>query len=304
MIELRHFQTLIALAESGNMAKAAKRIHLTQSALSHQIKAIEDHHGEALFARKSSPLRWSPIGERLVALAYDVTRTIADADRDLARLKEGKSGELRIAVECHSCFDWLMPSMDVFRDHWPEVEMDLVSGFHPDPVGLLEENRADLVIVSQRHKREGVVFLPLFHYAQPALLAKDHPLLRKSHLTARDFAKETLITYPIPDERMDLMRQVLQPAGVNPERRTAMLTVAILQLVASRRGIATLPAWAIQPYLDRNYVATLPITKKGLQCKLYAAIRDTSAQSAYMKEFIETMRKVSIRDLEDIELLE
>jgi len=304
MIDLRHFQTLISLAESGNMAKAAKRIYLTQSALSHQLKAVEDHYGVPLFIRKSSPLRWTPVGERLVALAYDVTRAISDADRDIARLQEGKAGELRIAVECHSCFDWLMPSMDVFREHWPEVEMDLVSGFHPDPVGLLEENRSDCVIVSQKQKREGVCFLPLFHYVQPALLAKNHRLLKKSHLTARDFANETLITYPIPDERMDLMRQVLQPANVDPPRRTVMLTVAILQLVASGRGIATLPAWAIKPYLDRGYVATKPITKKGLHCKLYAAIRESSTHTAYMEDFIKTTRDVSVRELDDLELLD
>jgi len=304
MIDLRHFQTLISLAESGNMAKAAKRIYLTQSALSHQLKAVEDHYGVPLFIRKSSPLRWTPVGERLVALAYDVTRAISDADRDIARLQEGKAGELRIAVECHSCFDWLMPSMDVFREHWPEVEMDLVSGFHPDPVGLLEENRSDCVIVSQKQKREGVCFLPLFHYVQPALLAKNHRLLKKSHLTARDFANETLITYPIPDERMDLMRQVLQPANVDPPRRTVMLTVAILQLVASGRGIATLPAWAIKPYLDRDYVVTKPITKKGLHCKLYAAIRESSTHTAYMEDFIKTTRDVSVRELDDLELLD
>lgn len=304
MIELRHFQTLIALAEAGNMARAAGRVHLTQSALSHQLKAMEEHCGEILFTRKTTPLRWTPAGERLVALAYDIQRALEEASRDLARMKEGKAGELRIAVECHSCFDWLMPSMDRFRSHWPEVEMDLVSGFHPDPVGLLEENRADLVIVSRSRKRPGVIFLPLFKYIQPALLAKDHPLLKKDYLTARDFAGETLITYPIPDERLDLIRQVLHPAKVDPPRRTAMLTVALLQLVASRRGIATLPAWAISPYLERNYVATRPITKNGLHCELYAAVRDSSAATAYMKDFVKTMRELTLRDFPEIELLE
>jgi len=193
--------------------------------------------------------------------------------------------------------------MDVFREHWPEVEMDLVSGFHPDPVGLLDENRSDLVIVSQKQKRPNVVYLPLFQYLQPVLLANDHPLLKKTHLTARDFSKETLITYPIPDERMDLMRQVLQPAGVDPTRRTAMLTVAILQLVASRRGLATLPAWTIQPYLDRNYVSQLPITKNGMRCKLYAAVTETASQTAYIQDFIQTICNLTQRDLQGIELL-
>jgi LysR family transcriptional regulator for metE and metH len=304
MIEFRHFQTLIALAEAGNMARAAERIHLTQSALSHQIKGMEETYGTPLFVRKTNPLRWTPPGERLVALAYDVTRAIDDAERDIVRLLEGTSGELRIAVECHSCFDWLMPSMDRFRERWPEVEMDLVSGFHPDPVALLEENRAELVIVSHRQKRANVRFFPLFSYVQPALIARDHPLLKKKYLTATDFANETLITYPIPDERMDLMRQVLKPANIDPPRRTAMLTVAILQLVASKRGIATLPSWAIMPYLESGYIRAMPITKNGLRCNLYAAVRSSSEEVSYLKEFIHLMRDVSQKSLKDITLLD
>ena len=139
MIELRLLKALVAVAETGNLSKAGKRLHLSQPALSHQMKALEDHVGAELFQRKSSPLKLSPAGDRLLTTAYAVEKLMMQSERDLARIVEGKAGQLRIAVECHSCFDWLMPSMDAFREGWPEVEMDLVSGFQPDPVGLLTE---------------------------------------------------------------------------------------------------------------------------------------------------------------------
>ncbi len=300
MLELRHFQTLIALAESGSLARAAKRVHLTQSALSHQIKALERHYHCALFERKTSPLRWSPVGERLVALAYDVQRLLSEADREVGRLLSGRAGQMRIAVECHSCFDWLMPSMDAFRERWEEVELDLVSGFHPDPVDLLSENRAELVIVSRSSRRPGIVYHPLFRYEMPAILSKRHPLVAKAYLVASDFADQTLIAYPIPDVRLDLIRRVLGPAGVHPERRTATLTEAILQLVASGRGIAALPAWAIQRYLDREYVVGRPITRKGLICELYAATSETGAAKDYILDFVDTMRAVCFSQLPGI----
>src|SRR5690606_21358571 len=113
---------------------------------------------------KSNPLRLSPAGERVLTTAYDVEKLVMQCERDVARISDGKAGQLRIAVECHSCFDWLMPSMDAFREGWPEVEMDLVSGFQPDPVGLLADDAADLVIVSQAKPRPGVIFHPLFRY--------------------------------------------------------------------------------------------------------------------------------------------
>lgn len=300
MIETRHLQSLIALAETGNLSKAGRRLHLSQPALSHQLKMLEQQVGTALFVRKSTPLRLSPAGERLLAAAYEVAKVLREGERDVARIAEGRAGQLRIAVECHSCFDWLMPAMDVFREAWPEVEMDLVSGFQPDPVGLLTDDKADLVIVSKAAPRREVVFHPLFRYEVLALLARRHPLTRKAYLTAADFARETLITYPIPDDRIDIVREVLGPAGVNPTRRTAMLTVAILQLVASQRGIAAMPAWAVQPYLDKGYVESRRVRKNGVTAQLYAATTRGLAATAYMSEFIATMKKVSFDTLKGI----
>jgi LysR family transcriptional regulator, regulator for metE and metH len=301
MIELRHLRALVAVAETGNLSKAGKRLNLSQPALSHQMKALEEHVGAELFQRKSNPLRLSPAGDRLLSTAYDVEKLIVQSERDVARIANGKAGQLRIAVECHSCFDWLMPSMDAFREGWPEVEMDLVSGFQPDPVGLLAEDIADLVIVSHVKPRPGVVHHPLFRYEVLALVARNHPYTNKAYLTARDFARETLVTYPIPDDRIDVIREVLKPANVDPPRRKTELTVAILQLVASHRAIAAMPGWAVQPFLDRDYVASRPIRKTGLFANLYAATTEEKSKSAYMTEFLDTMRRISFSSLKKIE---
>lgn len=301
MLELRHLRSVVAIAETGSISKAGKRLNLSQPALSHQMKAIEDYLGVELFHRKSNPLRLSPAGDRLLSTAYEVEKMVMQCERDVARITDGSAGQLRIAVECHSCFDWLMPSMDAFREGWPEVEMDLVSGFQPDPVGLLADDAADLVIVSQAKPRAGVTFHPLFRYEVLALLAQKHPYTQKEYLTAKDFAKETLVTYPIPDDRIDVIREVLQPAKIEPPRRKTELTVAILQLVASHRAIAAMPGWAVQPYLEKNYVASRPIRKSGLFANLYAATTTEKASAVYMLEFLDTMRRISFSTLKGIE---
>ncbi|HGM2012671.1 TPA: LysR family transcriptional regulator, partial [Neisseria gonorrhoeae] len=156
IIELRHLKTLLALEETGSVSLAAKRVFLTQSALSHQIRMLENHYGTPLFERKSTPLRFTPVGERLLRLAHELIPQVAVAERDLARITEGEAGELRIAVECHTCFDWLMPAMGEFRPMWPQVELDIVSGFQADPVGLLLQHRADLAIVSEAEKQSSI----------------------------------------------------------------------------------------------------------------------------------------------------
>lgn len=300
ILELRHFYTLIALVESGSLTQAAARVHLTQSALSHQIKQLEDQYGVTLFERKTQPLRLTASGTRLHALALSVIALIDQGERDLARISQGGVGRLRIAVECHSCFDWLMPSMDSFRSHWPEVELDLVAGFHIEPVRLLLDNEADVVIVSEPRARKDISFHPLFRFEIVTLIANQHRFLDKPYLNPQDFAKEILITYPVPDEMLDLVRKILKPRGIRPKRRTAELTAAILQLVASGRGIAALPNWSVQTYIERGYVLAKPIGKKGFWGELYAATTRSAESLAYVQDFLKTVRATSFSTLKGI----
>ena len=149
MLEIRHLRTLIALAEAGSVSAAARRVHLTQSALSHQLRAIEGRYGIAAVKRKGQSVELTAAGQRLLALARSVTAAIGDAERDLVRLAAQPGGALRIVLECHTCFDWLMPVLDEFRGRWPEVEVDLVAGFHSEPIALLKGEKAELVVGSQ-----------------------------------------------------------------------------------------------------------------------------------------------------------
>ncbi|VEJ20416.1 LysR family transcriptional regulator [Neisseria animaloris] len=304
IIELRHLKTLLALEETGSVSLAAKRVFLTQSALSHQIRALENYYETPLFERKSTPLRFTPAGERLLQLARDLLPQVAAAERDMAQIIEGEAGELRLAVECHTCFDWLMPAMGEFRPLWPQVELDIVSGFQADPVGLLLQHRADLAIVSDAEPQSGITFQPLFAYGMVGICAKDHPLAAKNVWEAEDFADETLITYPVPDDMLDLLRKVLLPKGINPPRRHSELTIAIIQLVASRRGIAALPYWTVMPYLEKDYVISRPITENGLQSELYAAMRAEDMGKTYLENFCQIVRDRGFSDLPGLSVLE
>ena len=297
-------ETLLALAECGSLSKAAERLCLTQSALSHQLKALESDYGAALVEKNIRPLRFTAIGQRLLTLARQVLPLVAEAGRDVARLAQGHAGPLRVTVQCHNCFDWLMPAMDSYRSLWPEVELDIISGFVVDPLPLLERGEAELAVIHDRPPpHPHVTFSPLFRYQSVALMSPKHPLAAKSWLEARDFADETLITYPVPDEMLDVMKHCLIPAGVNPRRRTAELTVAILQLVASGRGIAALPSWTVGNYIERGYVVSRPIGPSGLSCELYAATTHAGAEAAYIREFISLTREQSLTELTGVSAL-
>ena len=300
-IEIKHLRTLAAIRDCGSLVDAAQRIHLTQSALSHQLKELEDRLGQPVVIRKSKPIKFTDSGERLLQLADNVLPAVEQTEQDILRMAAGKQGRLHIAIECHSCFEWLMPTLDEYREDWPDVEIDLISGFNFEPLPALTRSELDLVITSDPQKLPGIRYLPLFEYEALLCVSKHHPLAKKSVVEPADFANETLITYPVEKERLDVFKYFLQPAGVVPANvRTAELTLMIIQLVASGRGVCVLPNWGITDYLAKGYVVARSLGEDGVWAKLYAAIREDSANLPYMEEFINTARQCSQRTLRGI----
>ncbi|MFM9271758.1 LysR family transcriptional regulator [Halomonas elongata] len=301
MLELRHLRTLVALRDAGSLVEAAERVHLTQSALSHQIKDLEERLGSPLFLRKTRPVTFTRAGLRLLALAEQVLPQVRMAERDLARLAGNEQGRLHMAIECHSCFQWLMPTMDHFRDHWPEVEVDIPGGHHFEPLAALTREQLDLVITADPQPLPGVHYEPLFRYEGLLAVSRQHPLAGRSHVTPEALADETLITYPVEHARLDVFTQFLDPAGIRPrEIRTAELTIMMMQLVASGRGVCALPNWALTEYLERDYVKAVSLGERGVWSTLFAAIREDTREAPWMEDFLRTARETSFAVLEGI----
>lgn len=301
MIELRHLKTLVALRDTGSLVEAADRVFLTQSALSHQIKDLEDRLGCSLFIRKTKPITFTSAGQRLLVLADEVLPMMRNAERDIARLAGGETGRLNMAIECHSCFQWLMPTIDHFRENWPEVEMDLSTGFSFSPLPALSRGELDLVITSDPQDMNGITYQPLFAYEVQLAISNKHPLAKKPYVEPDDFKDETLICYPVDKNRLDVFTRFLDPANAEPaDMRTAELTVMMMQLVASGRGVCALPNWALTEYLERGYVSAKSLGSKGVWSTLYAAIRSDQLQAEFMQDFLTTAQETSFKNLTGI----
>lgn len=301
MIELRHLRTLIALRETGSLVEAAERVHLTQSALSHQLKDLEGRVGNALFLRKTRPVSFTRAGMRLLALADQILPEVRRAERDLARLSGAEQGRLHMAIECHSCFQWLMPTVDYFRNHWPEIEIDIPSGHHFDPLQGLAREQLDLVITADPQPLDGIHYAPLFRYEGLLAVAKQHPFAKRAFVTPDALADQTLITYPVEQTRLDVFTQFLNPANVHPQEiRTAELTIMMMQLVASGRGVCALPNWALTEYLERDYVSAVKLGENGIWSTLYAAIRQETRDTTWMQDFLRTAQETSFAVLSGI----
>ena len=287
-IEFRHLRTIKAVHEAGSLARAADQLNITQSALSHQIKGLEEQAGIELFVRRSKPMRLSAAGMRLLRLAEQVLPQVEAAQAEFAGLRAGRSGRLHIAIECHACFEWLFPVLEAFRKSWPDVDVDIRPGLAFDALPALQKEDVDVVISSDPEALAGVTFTPLFEYSPVFVAAASHPLAEKPFIEAADFRSETLITYPVERTRLDIFSQLLTPAKVEPAAiRQVELTAVILLLVASNRGVSVLPDWVVREVKYNSDYVTRQITEQGLTRTLYAATRSDDLDKPYMADLIQ-----------------
>lgn len=295
-IEFRHLRTIQAIHEAGGLARAADQLNMTQSALSHQIKGLEDQAGVALFARRSKPLRLSAAGLKLLAAAESILPQMEALEADFAVLVQGKSGRMHIAIECHACFEWLLPVLEQFRKAWPDVDVDIRPGLAFDALPALRREDVDLVVTSDPEKLDETDFTPIFDYAPVFVASVHNPLAEKTVIEASDFRDQTLITYPVDRARLDVFSQLLTPAKVEPAAvRQVELTAVILLLVASNRGVAVLPDWVVrQVKYNADYV-TRPLTDKGITRRLYAATRTEDTHRPFVAHLLRLARQEAVR---------
>ncbi len=295
-LEFRHLRTIKAIHEAGGLARAADLMNITQSALSHQVKGLEDQAGVELFVRRTKPLRLSAAGMRLLKLAEKVLPEVEALEDEFRNLQSGKSGRLHIAIECHACFEWLFPVLEQFRKAWPDVDVDIRPGLAFDALPALQREEVDLVVSSDPENLDGVDFTALFDYEPVFVASSQHPLAGKDYVVAEDFRDELLITYPVERTRLDVFSQLLLPAKVEPRAiRQVELTAVILLLVASNRGVAVLPDWVVREVKYHSDYVTRPLTETGLTRRLYAATRDVDTTKPYMAHLLRLARTEPVK---------
>lgn len=295
-LELRHLRSLRAIHEQGGLARAADVLHITQSALSHQIKALEEQAGVELFLRRTKPLRLSAAGMRLLRTAEQVLPLIEAAEAEFRAVELGRAGRLHVAMECHHCFDWLLPVLDRFRMAWPEVDLDIRASFALKALPALQKGEVDLVISSDPEPLAGISFQPLFDYAPTMVVPAGHPLSVKGYADPQDLLEETLITYPMDRARLDVFSQFLDPAGIEPRQiRQVEQTAVALMLIASGRGVTVMPDWVLRGQAANPELAAIPLGPNGLLRRLYAALRQEDLAQPYMAHVLRLARTEPMR---------
>jgi LysR family transcriptional regulator for metE and metH len=285
-LEIRHLKLIAAIAETGSMTRAGNCLHLTQSALSHQLRDAEEQLGVPLFERGNRKMTLTPAGRRLLESARTVIAELESAQQEIKARKVVGQGLIRLSTECYTVYHWLPARLKLFQRKFPSVEFQLVVEATDNPFEALLEGQLDVAIACTQMRNRKIRYTPLFEDEMLVIAPPDHSVARKEHVEPQDFAGETVIIYP-PKEESTLLRKILAPAGIWPRKiQEVMLTEAIVEMVKGGLGLALLAKWAVAPQLASGAVVGKPLTGKGYSRTWWAAqLRDKRAP-LHLEEFI------------------
>lgn len=291
MIERHHLSILREVSRRGGVTAAAEALNISQSAVSHAIAKLEAGHGVKFWRRKGRRLDMTKAGELLLALADRLLPELEHAESLLADMAQGRRGTLRIGMECHPCEKWLMRVTRPYLAAWPDVDLEMRTAFRFDGVAALMAHEIDALVTPDPFHLDGLMFRPVFDYELLLALPNSHALASKSYAEPADLTQETLLTVPVPEDRLDIYTSFFIPSGARPaQRRTTETVELLLQLTAAGRGIGVLPDWLVRD--AAMPLTTLRIGKDGIAKSIYIGIRAEDAGINYLDGFMAIARMV------------
>ena len=287
MLERIHLEILAALDTLGSLTAASEKLCLTQSALTHSIRKLEQLTGTKIWNKRGRKLELTQEGRYLLEVSGRLLPQFRESEQTLRLYAEGKKGKLRIGVECHPCFEWLVGSVRRFLDGWPDVDIDVTRNFQFDGLLALAEHKVDMVVSPDYIKREGIFYKPIRDFELQLMLHRKHRFADRKYLEPEDLSEETLFTYPISRERLDIFTGFLRPAGIEPiSHRPVETSEIMLQLVSAGRGVSSFPDWLIEKYAEDYPVKGISLGKSGIKKKLYLVIRQEDRNVSYIRSFL------------------
>jgi len=297
MLERIHLAIVREVARQGSLTAAAGTLCLTQSALSHAMKKLEQQLGTAIWLREGRSLRPTQAGEYLLAVANRVLPQLDVAEERLQQYAQGERGTLRIGMECHPCYQWLLKVVAPYLADWPDVDVDVKQKFQFGGIGALFGFEIDVLVTPDPLFKPGLRFEPVFDYEQVLVVGARHPLASAAYVKPQQLTSEVLITYPVAAERLDVYNQFLMPAGVTPKRhKTIETTDIMLQMVASGRGVAALPRWLVEEYAGKLEIVPVRLGRHGIAKQIFLGARESDLEVDYLKAFIELARRAPARE--------
>ena len=287
-IEIRHLRLVVAIVDTGTLARAARRLHLTPSALSHQLRDLETRLRTPLFKREDRRMVPTDAGSSLLAVAQ---RVLADLDQMETAFRAGDhasaAGTIRITTQCYTCYHWLPRIIADFAKEWPDVTIHIVPEATRSPHEAVSDARVDVAIVYDHLDAGSLQYTFLFDDDLVAVMSPSHPLAKSALVHPRELSGQHLILYDISPSESFVQRHILGPEAVVPAKLSRVpLTEAILELVRANLGISILARWAVAPQVASGELVAVPLDAPGARRRWSAARRIGGLHPRFENAFV------------------
>lgn len=291
-MEIRYLRLIKAIVEEGSITRAIDKLHLTQSALSYQLKEAEFQLGTPIFYRRNKKLILTPVGKKLYKTAVNVLKELDETESEVKKLIAGEIGAIRISAECYTSYHWLPRLLKKFNNEFPNVEVEIIFEATHRPIENLLEGSLDIALTSNPDINGQVEYIELFTDQMFAVVSEDHPWAEKKFVEANDFKNAELIIHSMPLETVSIFRNLLSPKGVEPKKVIVLpLTEASIELIKANMGVIVMANWAIQPYLN-DKIKLVKITPHGFFRQQYIARMRDREYPVYFDYFIKFLKEV------------
>jgi len=295
ILEVRHLQLLIAVTEERGVTKAGNRLHLTQSAVSHQLKDIEERLGTRLFLRDRKQMVLTAAGEKLLETARGVVAQLQQAEEEIRDIGAERRGRLRVCTQCYTCYRWLPHLLKLFNEEHPGIDVDIVVDATRHPVQALLDGKLDIALVSRSPRDRRLVVKPLFTDELVAVMAPGHRLASKSYVRPEELADERLLIHTSPQENV-VIQGLLIPAGVSPQQVSQVqLTEAMTEMAKAGLGIGLVSKWAVREEVAAGALCAVRLTLKGFHRQWSAVTLRSEQTRPHLLNFVNLLADNSAR---------
>ena len=287
-LEIRHFRLVKAIAHAGSLSGAAKELHLSQSALSHQLKVLEESVQDALFLRHGKKMVIREPGRRVLQAAQCILGELASMSQDLANIRQGDSAQIRMATECYTSFHWLPRVIPAFKQKYPGVQIKLQPDISKQLTSELEAGDLDIAI-RMTPANDKFQNHTLFSDDLVVAMAPTHELAQQATISTDELAKHSLLLYRNGKER--LLRALFSDAQMANVDATEMpLTEGILEWCSAGLGVTVIARWAAQRWLDSNEVVIRPLDVEWVS-RTWTAVTLKQDLPTYTQDFITLLQQ-------------
>ena len=287
-LERIHLEIILAVEKEGSMTAAAQSLNLTQSALSHSMSKLEDQLGVKIWKRKGRQLIPTQAGQHLLNTSRRLIPQFIRTEGQLIQFSKGERGSLKIGMECHPCYQWLQTVTKSYLQDWPSVDLDVIQRFQFAGIKALLTHEIDIIVTPDPVRKPELKFVPVFDYEQVLVVSGDHPFRDKEYINPEDLSEETLFTYPVCSDRLDIFTNFLTPVGRTVKHQKLIETTEIMiQMVACGRGVTALPRWLVNEYAERYGIVAVKLGKAGLFKQIHLGIREEDENVDYIQAFLD-----------------